>query len=155
MGRVVANSLEIGLALDLPIVSIFPAQHTPTTQVVWAISMMRVGVVNTYTIGAPSLSRKRASCLTEHTLQAACSFRVTHSAERAVHPRVQRLHKQTLLHSIRCQIVLLVLSLSQYLVLSLKLSFCVSNFNNPDITSSNINHRLQLVPSLRVTHEQP
>ena len=58
--------------------------------------------------GAPSLSRKRASCLTEHILQAACSFRMTHSAERAVHPRVQRLHRQTLFHLIYCQLVLLV-----------------------------------------------
>ena len=50
MGKVVTDSLEIGLALDLPIVSIFPAQHTLTAQVVWAISMMRVGVVSMYTM---------------------------------------------------------------------------------------------------------
>ena len=60
---------------------------------------MRVGVVNVYTIGAPSLFRKRVLCLTEHILQAACSFRVTHSAERAVQPRAQRLHRQPLLRT--------------------------------------------------------
>ena len=45
--------------------------------------------------GTPSQSRKRALFMTEHSLGAACSLRVTHGAERDVHPRVQRLHKLT------------------------------------------------------------
>ena len=45
--------------------------------------------------GATTLPRMRASCLPEHTLQAACSFRVTHNAEGPDQPRVQRLHTHT------------------------------------------------------------
>ena len=45
--------------------------------------------------GATTLPLMRTSCLPEHTLQAACSFRVTHSAEGIDQPRVQRLHTHT------------------------------------------------------------
>ena len=49
--------------------------------------------------GAATLPLMRTSCLPEHTLQAACSFRVTHSAEGIDQPQVQRLHTHT--HTVR------------------------------------------------------
>ena len=97
---------------------------------------MRVGVVNMYTIGAPSQSRKRALCLTEHILQAAYSFRVTHGAERADHPRVHRLHRQTLLHLIRWlnyapRFISLSISCTLSLSLSQVIILCLY-FNSPN-----------------------
>ena len=68
--------------------------------------------------GATTLPLMRTSCLPEHTLQAACSFRVTHSAEGTDQPRVQRLHThthcQTQFHLMYCQLMLLI-SLQQML----------------------------------------
>ena len=97
--------------------------------------------------GATTLPLMRTSCLPEHTLQAACSFRVTHSAEGIDQPRVQRLHTHT--HTLSdtvsphvCQIMLLI-SLQQILkkqqitsqahLLHRVLTHCVlKNFNNPN-----------------------
>ena len=50
--------------------------------------------------GATTLPRMRASCLPEHTLQAASSFRVTHNAEGPDQPRVQRPHTHTLIDTV-------------------------------------------------------
>ena len=50
--------------------------------------------------GATTLPLMRASCLPEHTLQAACSFRVTHNAEGPDQPRVQRPHTHTLIDTV-------------------------------------------------------
>ena len=50
--------------------------------------------------GATTLPLMRASCLPEHTLQAASSFRVTHNAEGPDQPRVQRPHTHTLIDTV-------------------------------------------------------
>ena len=70
--------------------------------------------------GATTLPLMRTSCLPEHTLQAACSFRVTHNAEGPDQPQAQRLHTHThthcqiQFHLMYCQLVLLI-SLQQML----------------------------------------